>query len=134
MEIMDEDYKINADNIDVEEIMSKIKQNIKERGYTEEEIISNFDFTPEEKNDIDDISLLHRSWNINLEKEIESSPGIIGKSKIFFKKSIRKLVIPYVKPIIEEQITINVQTLEFTNTMKQYFLWNTKFMTNCFGN
>ena len=46
MEIMDEDYKINADNIDVEEIMSKIKQNIKERGYTEEEIISNFDFTP----------------------------------------------------------------------------------------
>ena len=46
MEIMDEDYKINADNIDVEEIMSKIKQNIKERRYTEEEIISNFDFTP----------------------------------------------------------------------------------------
>ena len=81
---MDEDYKINADNIDVEEIMSKIKQNIKERGYTEEEIISNFDFTPEEKNDIDDVSLLHRSWNINLEKEIKSSPGIIGKSKIFF--------------------------------------------------
>ena len=90
MEIMDEDYKINADNIDVEEIMSKIKQNIKERGYTEEEIISNFDFTPEEKIgvDIDGISSLHHSWNINLEKEIESSPGIIGKSKIFFKKSI----------------------------------------------
>lgn len=49
MEIMDENYEINADNIDVEEIMSKIKRNIKERGYTEEEIISNFDFTPEEK-------------------------------------------------------------------------------------
>ena len=89
---MDEDYKINADNIDVEEIMSKIKQNIKERGYTEEEIISNFDFTPEEKKgvDIDGISSLHHSWNINLEKEIESSPGIIGKSKIFFKKSIKQ--------------------------------------------
>ena len=71
MEIMDEDYKINADNIDVEEIMSKIKQNIKERGYTEEEIISNFDFTPEKKIgvDIDGISSLHHSWNINLEKE-----------------------------------------------------------------
>ncbi len=119
MEIMDEDYKINADNIDVEEIMSKIKQNIKERGYTEEEIISNFDFTPEEKNDIDDISLLHRSWNINLEKEIESSPGIIGKSKIFFKKSIRKLVRPYVKPIIEEQIGFNAQIVRSIDKLNE---------------
>ena len=121
MEIMDEDYKINADNIDVEEIMSKIKQNIKERGYTEEEIISNFDFTPEKKIgvDIDGISSLHHSWNINLEKEIESSPGIIGKSKIFFKKSIRKLVRPYIKPIIEEQIGFNAQMVRVIDELNE---------------
>ena len=45
MEIKENDFEINIDNINVEEIMTKIRQNIKDKGYTEEEKINNFDFS-----------------------------------------------------------------------------------------
>ena len=119
MTIAEENYKINADNIDIEEIMKKIKQNIRERGYTEEEIINNFDFTPAEKINTDFFSTLHNSWNINLEKEVESLPGLIGKGKIFFKKAIRKVTRPYIKPIIEEQIQFNAKLVRAIDNLNQ---------------
>ena len=43
MGIKENDFKINVDNINVEEIMAKIRQNIKDKGYIEEEKINNFD-------------------------------------------------------------------------------------------
>ena len=43
MGIKENDFEINIDNINVEEIMTKIRQNIKDKGYVEEEKINNFD-------------------------------------------------------------------------------------------
>ena len=95
MEIKENDFEINIDNINVEEIMAKIRQNIKDKGYVEEEKINNFDFTPkisEEDNFRYDIDVLNRVWNINLEREIATSPFsccdiIAGLMFIFFASS-----------------------------------------------
>ena len=80
MEIKENDFEINIDNINVEEIMNKIRQNIKDKGYLEEEKINNFDFTPkisEEDNFRYDLDVLNQVWNINLEREI------LSKNKLF---------------------------------------------------
>ena len=113
MEINKEDFEINADNINVEEIMKKIRKKIKERGYIEEETIKNFDFSPNEQETDFEYGLkeMHLLANINLERNIPLTLGMFPKLKLFFKKLVRKLVRPYVKPILEEQINLNNHTI-----------------------
>ena len=101
-----EDFEINVDNINVEEIMNMIRKNIKEKGYKEHESINNFNFISENKgvNEIqEDFESLHYLWNINLEREIKSKNKLFA----FIKKIIRKLSRWYIKPIIEDQIIFN---------------------------
>ena len=113
MEINKEDFEINADNINVEEIMKKIRKKIKERGYIEEETIKNFDFSPNEQETDFEYGLkeMHLLADINLERNIPLTFGMFPKLKLFFKKLVRKLVRPYVKPILEEQINLNNHTI-----------------------
>ena len=101
-----EDFEINVDNINVEEIMNMIRKNIKEKGYKEHESINNFNCRSENKgvNEIqEDFESLHYLWNINLEREIKSKNKLFA----FIKKIIRKLSRWYIKPIIEDQIIFN---------------------------
>ena len=104
MEKMKNEFEINADDINIEDIMKQIRENINKRGYKEEKRIEEFDFSPEEIKG-ENIHL-HHLWNINLEKEIVSN-GAFGKIKIFFKKVIRKLTRWYIKPMMEEQVNFS---------------------------
>ena len=125
MEIKKNDFEINIDNINVEEIMAKIRQNIKDKGYVEEEKINNFDFTPqisEEDNFRYDLlifqtrfNILNRVWNINLEREILSRNKLFA----FVKKVIRKLTRWYVVPMMQDQITFNSYAVRTINNLNK---------------
>ena len=118
MEIKKNDFEINIDNINVEEIMAKIRQNIKDKGYVEEEKINNFDFTPqisEEDNFRYDLDILNRVWNVNLEREILSRNKLFS----FVKKVIRKLTRWYVVPMMQDQITFNSYAVRSINNLNK---------------
>ena len=118
MGIKENDFKINVDNINVEEIMAKIRQNIKDKGYIEEEKINNFDFTPqisEEDNFRYDLDTLNRVWNINLEREILSRNKLFS----FVKKVIRKLTRWYITPMMQDQITFNSYAVRSINNLNK---------------
>ena len=118
MEIKENDFEINIDNINVEEIMNKIRQNIKNKGYLEEEKINNFDFTPkisEEDNIRYDLDVLNQVWNINLEREILSRNKLFS----FLKKVIRKLTRWYIIPILQDQITFNSYAVRVINNLNK---------------
>lgn len=118
MEIKENDFEINIDNINVEEIMAKIRQNIKDKGYVEEEKINNFDFTPkinEEDNFRYDLDTLNRVWNVNLEREILSRNKLFS----FVKKVIRKLTRWYVVPMMQDQITFNSYAVRTINNLNK---------------
>ena len=118
MEIKENDFEINVDNINVEEIMAKIRQNIKDKGYIEEEKINNFDFTPEineEDNFRHDLDTLNHIWNVNLEREILSRNKLFS----FVKKVIRKLTRWYIVPIMQDQITFNSYAVRTINNLNK---------------
>lgn len=118
MEIKENDFEINIDNINVEEIMNKIRQNIKDRGYLEEEKIDNFDFTPkisEEDNFRYDLDVLNQVWNINLEREVLSRNKLFS----FLKKVIRKLTRWYIVPMLQDQITFNSYAVRAINNLNK---------------
>lgn len=118
MEIKENDFEINIDNINVEEIMAKIRQNIKDKGYVEEEKINNFDFTPkinEEDNFRYDLDTLNRVWNVNLEREILSRNKLFS----FVKKVIRKLTRWYIVPMLQDQITFNSYAVRTINNLNK---------------
>lgn len=112
-----EDFEINVDNLNIEEITNNINKSIKERGYIEDKIINNFDFTPkiEESRTIQkEFEDLNHLWNINLEREVLSRNGVF----LFIKKVIRKLSRWYIKPIMEDQITFNSNIVRASNYLK----------------
>ena len=116
MEIKENDFEINVDNINVEEIMAKIRQNIKDKGYIGEEKINNFDFTPEineEDNFKYDLNILNQVWNINLEREILSRNKLFS----FVKKVIRKVMRWYVIPMMQDQIIFNSYAVRVINSL-----------------
>lgn len=118
MEIKENDFEINIDNINVEEIMNKIRQNIKDKGYLEEEKINNFDFTPkisEEDNFRYDLDILNQVWNINLEREVLSRNKLFS----FLKKVIRKLTRWYIVPMLQDQITFNSYAVRAINNLNK---------------
>ena len=118
MEIKENDFEINIDNINVEEIMNKIRQNIKDKGYLEEEKINNFDFTPkisEEDNFRYDLDILNQLWNINLEREVLSRNKLFS----FLKKVIRKLTRWYIVPMLQDQITFNSYAVRAINNLNK---------------
>lgn len=118
MEIKENDFEINIDNINVEEIMTKIRQNIKDKGYVEEEKINNFDFTPkinEENNLKYDLDTLNRIWNVNLEREILSRNKLFS----FIKKVIRKLTRWYVVPMMQDQVIFNSFAVRTINNLNE---------------
>lgn len=118
MEIKKNDFEINIDNINVEEIMANIRQNIKDKGYVEEEKINNFDFTPkinEEDNFRYDLDTLNRVWNVNLEREILSRNKLFS----FIKKVLRKLTRWYVVPMMQDQVVFNSYAVRIINNLTQ---------------
>ena len=121
MEINTNDFEINLEGFDKERIMKEINNSIEKTNYKTDETIEKFDISIK-NNTNDDVEekllSLYYLWNMNLEKPILLTSGLIGKLKIFLKKVVRKVVRPYVKPIFEEQIVFNgnvVEVLDYYN-------------------
>ena len=108
MNINNEDFEINIDLLEKEKLVKKINENINSRDYIGNVNFEKSDIYIEEEDSIEkDILELYLLSEIELEKKIQKSKGLLGNLKYFWKKIIKKLVRPYVKPIYEEQNTIN---------------------------
>ncbi|BBM48876.1 hypothetical protein [Leptotrichia wadei] len=108
MNINNEDFEINIDLLEKEKLVKKINENINNRDYIGNVNFEKSDIYIEEEDSIEkDILELYLLSEIELEKKIQKSKGLLGNLKYFGKKIIKKLVRPYVKPIYEEQNTIN---------------------------
>lgn len=107
------------EKIDIEEIMGKIRKEIKEKGYKNEDL------------SFDDIELItsHASGGAD---SYEESIEYIGSSfhiqtffplegnplAVFVKKVIRKLTFFYVNPISDQQTAFNVHLVRIINEQK----------------
>lgn len=97
------------EKINIEEIMQEIREEIKEKGYTKDEL--SFLDVPIKKNDVDQFnaSLLESAMqDISNNKMVDYYAPIEGKSlKAIAKKIVRKLIKPIVYPMCEKQKVYN---------------------------
>ncbi len=109
-------------NINVEEIMSQIKREIKEKNLTADML--SFEDVPYEKptdmssgsslEDCDSaLTYMNTHYYIQPYKELQGNP-----LKVFFKKVIRKLTKFYVEPVVFEQNDFNANTTKALNSLR----------------
>lgn len=109
-------------NINVEEIMSQIKREIKEKNLTADML--SFEDVPYEKptdmssgsslEDCDSaLTYMNTHYYIQPYKELQCNP-----LKVFFKKVIRKLTKFYVEPVVFEQNDFNANTTKALNSLR----------------
>ncbi len=109
-------------NINIEEIMSQIKREIKEKNLTADML--SFEDVPYEKptdmssgsslEDCDSaLTYMNTHYYIQPYKELQGNP-----LKVFFKKVIRKLTKFYVEPVIFEQNDFNANTTKALNSLR----------------
>lgn len=109
-------------NINIEEIMSQIKREIKEKNLTADML--SFEDVPYEKptdmssgsslEDCDSaLTYLNTHYYIQPYKELQGNP-----LKVFFKKVIRKLTKFYVEPVVFEQNDFNANTTKALNSLR----------------
>jgi hypothetical protein len=109
-------------NINIEEIMSQIKREIKEKNLTADML--SFEDVPYEKptdmssgsslEDCDSaLTYLNTHYYIQPYKELQGNP-----LKVFFKKVIRKLTKFYVEPVVFDQNDFNANTTKALNSLR----------------
>ncbi|MBE6864565.1 MAG: hypothetical protein E7495_08435 [Ruminococcus flavefaciens] len=109
-------------NINVEEIMSQIKREIKKKNLTADML--SFEDVPYEKptdmssgsslEDCDSaLTYMNTHYYIQPYKELQGNP-----LKVFFKKVIRKLTKFYVEPVVFEQNDFNANTTKALNSLR----------------
>lgn len=109
-------------NINIEEIMSQIKREIKEKNLTADML--SFEDVPYEKptdmssgsslEDCDSaLTYMNTHYCIQPYKELQGNP-----LKVFFKKVIRKLTKFYVEPVVFEQNDFNANTTKALNSLR----------------
>lgn len=109
-------------NINIEEIMSQIKREIKEKNLTADML--SFEDVPYERptdmssgsslEDCDSaLTYMNTHYYIQPYKELQGNP-----LKVFFKKVIRKLTKFYVEPVVFEQNDFNANTTKALNSLR----------------
>ena len=109
-------------NINIEEIMSQIKREIKEKHLTADML--SFEDVPYEKptdmssgsslEDCDSaLTYMNTHYYIQPYKELQGNP-----LKVFFKKVIRKLTKFYVEPVVFDQNDFNANTTKALNSLR----------------
>jgi hypothetical protein len=109
-------------NINIEEIMSQIKREIKEKNLTADML--SFEDVPYEKptdmssgsslEDCDSaLTYMNTHYYIQPYKELQGNP-----LKVFFKKVIRKLIKFYVEPVVFDQNDFNANTTKALNSLR----------------
>lgn len=120
-------------NIDVENIMQKIRNEIKEKGYTNDMLSFNdieidiSDLIVNEFNMYDfneEIKLLNRLWNVKANRPIIDKGTWKSKITKFMKKVIRKSIKFYVEPIATDQAIFNAMIVKTFNMLSHYLREN----------
>lgn len=117
--------KIDYDNIDVEEIMNQIRENIKKRNYSPEELSSlnnKKDFGSSSASTFFELPKLEEyiaqnnsRWNIQKAGPIKSDKKLIGSIIVFVKKVIRKLSYWYIEFLVDQQTAFNASATNSIN-------------------
>lgn len=111
-------------DINIEEIMSQIREEIKEAGYTDDMLSfddvelddCNFQFEIFDKGDFNrEVYDLNHRWKIQTYRNLNS-----GKLVTFMKKVIRKMIRFYVDPVVEDQNMFNANIVKTMNLMNCY--------------
>ncbi len=84
-------FEIDLDNINIEEIMCKIREKIEKSGIIDEEIEFNLS-TSEEEMLSENLRMVNGSWSVSSYDNIHSHRKVIGKIIVFIKKVIRKSI------------------------------------------
>ena len=111
-------------DINIEEIMSQIREEIKEAGYTDDMLSfddvelddCNFQFEIFDKGDFNrEVYDLNHRWKIQTYRNLNS-----GKLVTFMKKVIRKMIRFYVDTVVEDQNMFNANIVKTMNLMNCY--------------
>jgi hypothetical protein len=111
--------------IDVQEIMEKIREEIKEKGYKESDL-SFTDIEVKERDEIltnifDKNEYMHSLSQANAYVNLGFYSTNIGNGiKAVIKKIIRKLIAPIMLPVCERQETYNASSVRTLNQMNLY--------------
>lgn len=123
--------------LNVEKIMEEIRNEIKEKGYTND-ILSFNDiiaddagvdagqFEREKFNE--ELFTLNLIWNIDPNRVIERRSGLKGKCVTLFKKFVRKCIRFYLSLIVMEQNTFNATAVRLFNMLNQYMDENERLL------
>ncbi len=121
--------------LNVEKIMEEIRNEIKEKGYTND-ALSFSDIISEDKGvNIErfdrtrfneELFSLNILWNVDPNRLIEKKPGIKGKCITIFKKIVIKCIRFYLSPIVWEQDAFNATSARLFNMMNLYMEENEK--------
>ena len=115
----------SVQNINVEEIMEEIRRDIKEKGYTNDDV-SFADVSADEKYATPEhsfllahnVKALQINYNVNAYRPLVSTRPL-GGLIVFIRKVIRKLIKFYIEPIVFDQNDVNRLTV---TCLKDFYL------------
>lgn len=114
---MSEDmFKIDIENINIEDIMKQIRKKIKDSGVTDEEI--DFNKNSSEEDMLQDyLTMTNNTCSVISDRNITSHRKGIGKVIVLLKRMIRKSIHWYTQPIVEQQNEFNAYATRTLNSM-----------------
>lgn len=134
-DMLEQNWKEDEMPIDIQSIMKDIKSKIEKEGLTEDIIdLKDVSIINNEVNlDVFEIDKLiyymnnvNVMWDIQAYRNLPTQPGLIGKTKVFIKKVIRKLTKFYIEPIVEDQRAFNSNVVNSLNQIKNYIIEQNK--------
>ena len=120
--------KIDYDNINVEEIMKQIRDNIRKRNYSMEELESlqknlNISYSEGDFNIAElahNVALNNTHWSIQTANYIKSDRRLIGPLIVLGKRAVRKLSYWYVQNLFTQQTEFNASITNSINAIDRY--------------
>jgi len=105
------------EEINIEKIMEEIRQEIQEKGYTNDMLSFDdiTDFDEENKTLEDYFDILNSIWNVQAYRELPGGNGLVSKLNVFIKKVLRKLIKFYIEPIVADQNEFNANCVRLLN-------------------
>lgn len=123
------------ENINIEKIMQEIREEITEKGYTNDMlsfndiILDSSDLSVSKFDKVrfnEDLYSLNHFWDVKAYRPIVDNGSLKSKVITFIRKVIRKSVKFYVEPITAEQNAFNAVTVRLFNMMECYISENKK--------
>lgn len=116
------------EQINIEKIMEEIRQEIQEKGYTNDMLSFDdiTDFDEENKTLEDYFDILNSTWNVQAYRELPGGNGLVSKIIVFIKKVLRKLIKFYIEPIVADQDEFNANSVRLLNMINGYININDK--------